>query len=162
RHRSRRLSHPLPFGGRSGSHEHRRAARPDHLAHGRSPAGPLSRERDRRRSVRRFPSEDPFHYGGARYRPTPRPRADPSHPRRVTVQIDPNQADPNQWVTLLVQAQDDVGIRSLGLTVAGQEVTLDGRGQGRVRESSPNNYPVVARATDLAGLTTTLPPVNPL
>ncbi len=75
-------------------------------------------------------------------------------PPQVQVHESANPADVNSLVVFHVDASDNVGIKTLSLTVGGTNVPLDAHGDGRLLMAAiASNIPIVATATDLAGLT---------
>ncbi len=72
---------------------------------------------------------------------------------QVQVHESANPADVNSLVVFHLDASDNVGIKALSLTVGGTNVPLDAHGDGRLLMAAiASNIPIVATATDLAGL----------
>ncbi|MBX9718048.1 MAG: putative Ig domain-containing protein, partial [Microbacteriaceae bacterium] len=74
---------------------------------------------------------------------------------RVNLFVSANPVDVGRPVTFVVTATDNVGVASLGLTINGSPVPLDGAGRVTLLAQPAGNYAVVARATDAAGLFST-------
>ncbi len=78
-----------------------------------------------------------------------------TQPPVVQVVMSSDQVDINSVVSFQVIASDNVGVTSLGLTVGGTAITLDGSGRGQFTPTIAGPLAVVATAGDAAGLTGT-------
>src|SRR5262249_28661162 len=70
---------------------------------------------------------------------------------RVNLFLSANPVNVGALVTFVVSATDNVGVRSLGLTVNGSPVPLDAGGRVTLRAEPVGDYAVQADATDTAG-----------
>ncbi len=72
---------------------------------------------------------------------------------RVNLFLNGNPVPIRFAVTFVVTATDNVGVRTLELTVGGVAVPLDGGGRATLPMNTAGSFAVVARATDAAGNT---------
>jgi fibro-slime domain-containing protein/RHS repeat-associated protein len=78
-------------------------------------------------------------------------------PPSVVVEASADQVNKGKSVIFTVVAADNAAVSSLGLTVAGQAVTLDGRGVATVTMNTAGSFAVIGTATDPSGNTGTSP-----
>ncbi len=72
-------------------------------------------------------------------------------PPEATVFVDPVEANPDEIFTIYVGATDNTEVSSLGLTVNGSPLALDGNNQAIFSSSTPGLFVAMATAMDPAG-----------
>ncbi len=65
-------------------------------------------------------------------------------------QLDSHPSEPDDWLTIVVTAVDNVGVETVSVTVDGKVVELDSTGRARVEFDTPGVFQVVATAIDRA------------
>ena len=70
---------------------------------------------------------------------------------QVTVNLSENPANVGDTVTITVSATDNVAVATLGLTVAGQPLSLDAHGSATYTASAIGRVAIIGTATDAAG-----------